>query len=106
MIKPVGAMSDAGGGGGGSAFVSFLPVAGDYSGTSQSVTMTVTSPATKLRWKLDTGGYTTVGSTTANATVPLDYSGHTLYCDALDNGLNVLASGHAAYYRTVPEGGG
>ena len=82
-----------------SATISFNPVGGSYSGSTKSVTVTVSSP--KFRWKIDSGAYTTVNASSGVVSVPLAVSGHTLHVDALDSFGNVLDSLDNDYFRIV-----
>lgn len=78
--------------------IDFDPNGGFYTGTSLGVLITVTGAA-KLRWKIDTGSWTTVNGLSAVVTVSLIPTGKTLYCDALDSGGAVLLSHNETYFR-------
>lgn len=82
--------------------VSFNPSGGAYAGTSKDVQISVTG-ATKLRWKINNGAWTTVNATSVIVAVALSPTGKTLYGDALDASSNVLAS-KLAFYES-PGGG-
>src|SRR4051812_23959649 len=82
--------------------VSFNPSGGVYSGSSKDVQISVTG-ATKLRWKINNGAWTTVNAATTTVAVALSPTGKTLYGDALDANSVVLAS--ALSFYESPGGG-
>ncbi len=86
------------------ATVTLNPGGNIYSGASINVTITVTSPATKLRWNINSGAFTTVNATSTVVNVPLSQSGRFLGADALDGVGTVLASTSQFYQKD--SGGG
>src|SRR5216110_1629173 len=103
--RTVGGGGGGGGGGTGSATISFNPPEGVYSPSPKDVTVSVTG-ATKLRWRIDNGAYTTVNAASTVVSVPLSKAGHILYGDALNTSGVVLASKSGIYSFPDIGGGG